>query len=60
MNLFSKFMKTDETDVLLEINKCLSDKQFLNSISTSALITNELKLFCYRTVLIFDVKVSFK
>ena len=51
VNLFSKYIQTNETQFLIEIQKILYSENLIFSMSFSFSITSELKVACLKMVL---------
>ena len=52
MNLFSKYFKTNQINCLFEIQKILFEENLLFTIPFSLSVTYELKMACYKMVII--------
>jgi TRAP-type mannitol/chloroaromatic compound transport system permease small subunit len=50
VNLFSKYIKTEQSDFLLDIQNILYNDNFILSTPYSFSVTNELKLICLKAV----------
>ena len=55
VNLFSRFLKYNDSNFLLEIYKILYDENLIFSIPYSFAITYEFKVVCFKMVLIFNL-----
>ena len=56
VNLFSKYIKTEKTEFLLDIQNILYNHNFILATPYSFSITNELKLICLKGVNIYRYK----
>ena len=54
INILSKFFKTNESELILELHKILVDESLLFSIPFSFAITYDLKIACFKFVIIYS------